>query len=156
MRNSNKFSEKLNYVLAGNPRRWPLIFSAVGDYAFFTARDEFENDLFAPVQAGPFVILGGGQDQPVSSQNRIGPVDGKDLITPIRIHFQRWSRAMLELPVDFHAHAVISSGEIGLCLRRCAAEDKSCTANDEKFNEDVKQSVMISHSGPQAPWIRAI
>lgn len=61
-RDSNNFSAKPNYVLTRNPSRWPLVFSAVGDYAFFAARDELENDLFAPVQAGPFVILGGRED----------------------------------------------------------------------------------------------
>ena len=83
VRHSDNFSAKLDSTLAGNPRGWPLIFSTVGDYAFFAARDEFKNDLFAPVQAGPFVILGGREDQPVSSQNCVRPVDGKDLIAPI-------------------------------------------------------------------------
>lgn len=92
----------------------------------------------------------------MSSQNCVRPVDCKNLIAPIRIHFQRWSRAVLQLSGDFHADAVISSGEISLSLYRNAAQDKSCNANDEKFNEDVKQMVMISHSGPQVPWIRAI
>jgi hypothetical protein len=125
-------------VSAGNPRGRPLIFSAVGDLAFFAVGQELENNLFAAVQAGPSVILGCREDQPVSSQNFIRTVNGKDLIAAIGIHFQRWSRAALSLSVDLDADAVISSGEVGLRARRGAAQNQDPSADDEKFNEDVK------------------
>jgi hypothetical protein len=83
-----------NDGLAGNPCGRPLIFTAIGDLAFLAAGHKLENDFFAAVQAGPSVILGGRKDQPVSSQNLVGPVLGEDLIATIRIHFQRWSRTM--------------------------------------------------------------
>jgi hypothetical protein len=125
-------------VLSGNPRRRPLIFSAVGDLASFAVGQELENNLLAAVQAGPSMILGGRENQPVTSQNFIRSVDGKDLIAAIGIHFQRWSRAVLRLSVDLDADAVISSGEVGLRARRGAAQSQDPSADDEKFNEDVK------------------
>lgn len=48
-----------NGALAGNPGGRPLIFSTIGNLAFFAAGQELENNLSATVQAGPAVILGG-------------------------------------------------------------------------------------------------
>ncbi len=98
-----------NGVLAGNPRGRPLIFPAIGDLAFFAAGDELENNLFAAVQAGSPVILGGRKDEPVSSQNFVRAALGQDLITTIGIHFQGRSRAVVRLSRDFNAHAIIGS-----------------------------------------------
>jgi hypothetical protein len=51
----------------------------------------------------------------VSSQNFVRAVLGKDLITPVRIHFDGRSRAMVSLSSDFDAHAFIGSRK--RCLR---------------------------------------
>jgi hypothetical protein len=117
-----------NRRLAGNPRWWPLIFSAIGDLAFFTAGHKLENNLFAADQAGPSVILGGRKDQPVTFQNFVCPALGEDLITPIRIHFQRRSLAIVRLSSDFNAHAIISSRKDCLRLNRRAAKNQTCGA----------------------------
>ncbi len=69
--------------LTRNPGWGPLIFSAIGNLAFFAARNEFENNLFAADQAGLPVILGRGKNQPIPFQNFIRAVLGKDLIAAI-------------------------------------------------------------------------
>jgi hypothetical protein len=97
-------------LLAGNPRRRPLVFSAIGDLAFLAARYELENNFFTAVQAGSSVILGGREDQPMSSQDFVGSVLGEDLITTVRIHLQRRCRAMVGFARNFHTYALVSSG----------------------------------------------
>lgn len=121
-------------LLAGNPRGGPLVFSAIGDLALFAAGQELEDDLFASIEAGPAVILGGGEDQPVASQNCIRAVDGKDLVAPVGIHLQRRGGAVLHFSVDLDADAVIGSGEVGLRACRRAIEDQSGGGNDKKSN----------------------
>jgi len=123
-----------NYALAGNPRWRSLIFSAIGDYAFFAAGHKLENNLFAAVQARPSVILGGREDQPVSPQNFVRPALGEDLITPIRIHFQGRSRAVVRLSTNLNAHAIIGSRKRCLRPRRRAAEDEGYGTHDENFS----------------------
>lgn len=80
------------------------------------------------------MILGRGKDQPVPSQNLVGPVLREDLITPVRIHFQRGSRTMHRLSVDFYANALIGPGEGRLRPCRRAAEDQDYGAKDENFS----------------------
>ena len=72
-----------NDVLAGNPRGRSLIFSAIGDLALFAAGQKIENDLFTAVEPSSSAILGGGKDQPMASQNFVGPVLGEDLIAAV-------------------------------------------------------------------------
>ena len=120
-----------NFVLAGHPGWRPLIFSAIGDLAFFTAGEKFENNHFVAVEARPSVILGGGKEQPVPSQNFVRAVLGKDLIAPVRIHFDGRSRAMVRLSSDFDAHAFIGSRKGCLRPRRRAAEEKAYGAHNE-------------------------
>ena len=123
-----------NDVLAGNPRWGSLIFSAIGDDAFFAAGHKLKNNLFAAVQASPSMIFSGGKDQPVSSQNFVCAALGEDLITPIRIHFQGRSRATVRHSGDFNAHAIISSRKGGLGPRRRAGEDEGYRAHNENFS----------------------
>lgn len=120
-----------NFVLAGNPGWRPLIFSAIGDLAFLAAGEKLKNNHFVAVEASPSVILGGRKDQPMSSQNFVRAVLGKDLITPVRIHFNGRSRARVRLSSDFDAHALIGSGEGGLRPRRRAAEEETYGTNNE-------------------------
>jgi hypothetical protein len=120
-----------NFVLAGNPCWRPLIFSAISDLAFFAAGDKLKNNHFGAVEASPSVILGGGKDQPMSFQNFVCAVLGKDLITPIRIHFDGRSRAMLRLSSDFDAHAFIGSRKGCLRPRRRAAEEETDGAHND-------------------------
>lgn len=79
-----------NFVLAGNPGWRPLIISPIGDFAFFAAGEKFKNNHLVAVEARPSVILGGGKDQPVSFQDFVCAVLGKDLIAAVRIHFDGW------------------------------------------------------------------
>jgi hypothetical protein len=141
---TQKFCE--NDALPGNPRWRPLIFPAIGDLAFFAAGHKLENNLFAAVQAGPSVILGGGKNQPVPFQNFIRPALGEDLIAPIGIHFQGRSGAVVRLSSNFDAHAIISSREGILRPGRCAAEQQADGADDENSSYLVKRQVMVSHS----------
>ena len=117
--------------LAGNPGWGRLIFSAIGDLAFFAAGEKLENNLFAAVEASPSVILGGGKDQPVSFQNFVRAVLGKDLITPVRIHFDGRGRAMVRLSSNFDASAFISSRKGFLRPRRRAAEEQTYGEHNE-------------------------
>jgi len=119
------------FVLAGNPGWRPLIFSAIGDLAFFAAGEKLENNHFVAVEARPSVILGGGKDQPVSFQNFVCTVLGKDLITPVRIHLDGWGRAMVRISSDLNAYAFISSRKGFLRPRRRATEEETCGAHNE-------------------------
>ena len=136
-------------MLAGNPRRRPLIFSAIGDLAFFAARNKLKNNFLTAVQTGPAVILGGRKDKPVSSQNFVCTMLGENLIAAIRIHFQGRGFAMARLSRDLHAHAVIGSGKGGLRPGRGAAENQAHGPEDENSGCVINHSVMISHSVPQ-------
>lgn len=120
--------------LTGNPGWGSLIFSAIGDLTFFSAGDEFENNLFAADQAGPSVILGGGKNQPIPFQNFIGAVLGKNLIAAIGIHFQGRGCAMVRFSCDFNAHAPISSFEGRLRLGRLAVDDQAYNSHEDNFN----------------------
>jgi len=136
--------------LAGDPGWRPLIFSAIGDLAFFAAGHKLENDHFAAVQAGPSVILGGGKDQPMPFQDFVRPALGEDLIAPVRIHFQGRSAAMMHFARDFNAYAVIRPFEGRFRPRRLAAEDQADSSHDENLCNVVKRPVMASHS---SPWV---
>ena len=120
-----------NFVLPGNPGWRALIFSAIGDLAFFAAGKKLKNNHLVAVEASPSVILGGGKDQPVPFQNFVGAVLGKDLIAPVRIHFDGWGRAMMRLPSNFDAHAFIGSRKRCLRPRRRAAEEETYCAHNE-------------------------
>jgi len=137
--------------LPGNPGGRALIFSAIGDLALQAGGDKFKYDLSAAIQASPLMFLGGGENQPMASQDGVGPVHGEDLIAAVRIHFQGWSRARTHLSRHLHARAFIRSGEIRLGLRLRATEEKSGGDDEEDLCCVGKMSVMNSQSAPWTP-----
>ena len=92
------------------------------------------------------MILGGRKNQPVPSQDLVGPMLGQDLITAIRIHFDGRCLALASLSRDFNTHAFVGPGKRRLRPDRGSTEGQAHGSDDENSSYGVDRSDMASHS----------
>jgi hypothetical protein len=115
-------TSRASVALAGDPTVRPLVFAAVNDPAFLSARDERKNNFLAAIEPGSAMPLGRRKNQPMSFDDFVGTGFAEHLEAAVGLQNQRGRLTGSALPANLHSRAPVGTGKVTFSAHRKCTE----------------------------------